>query len=237
MPRTSGRTVVIGLVVALAAALCFGAYYRTRVAATTASLLPAFVEPPAQGRAPDAAALGVRVGASHLPDVQTIAKALQAHCGVGGAKPAPRPAGEIDAIATASWVLVSPGERSPRVVWRCHVRQPPRDRPRPPVGGEILFAFDSPRHPLRHASFSRAHAQEADARSDLDASVRWMRGRFGAADGPAEVPAALPPGPQVWQWRFSDLVLRVSCARVKDLWVLREEVEVPWPVRAGLPPL
>ncbi len=237
MARTSGRAVVVGLVVALAATLGVGGYYRSRVSTTTAALLPAFVEPAAEGRAPDIAALGVRVGASHLPDVQTIAKALQAQCGVGGAKPAPRPAGELDAIATASWVLASPGERSPRVVWRCHVRQPPRDRPRPPTGGELLFAFDSPRHALRHASFARAHEAAADARSDLLASVEWMRARFGALQGPPEVPQALPQEKQVWARSFSDLVVRVSSERVKDRWVIREEVEVPWPVRAGRPPL
>ncbi len=226
---------VIALVTALAATLAVGAYLRSRVAETTQALLPAFLVTPKGPLAPAVSALGVRVGLSHLPDAQNVAKALKAQCGVGGAKPAPRPAGSTDAITTPSWALVSAGERSPRVVWRCHVRSPPGDRVRPPVGGELLFAFDSPTHSLRHASFARVHTDAAAARLDLDGSVQWMRSRFGAPTQPAQVPAALPANRLDWQWRFADLVVQVSSEPGGDRFVVREALEVPWPVRAGIP--
>ncbi|MFO7564199.1 MAG: hypothetical protein R6X02_16250 [Enhygromyxa sp.] len=147
-----------------------------------------------------------------------------------------------DAVTGASILHKrSKKERNPQVRLACELASLTELEPgRPPVSGRALFVFDSPEHPLRHASLRRTYPYAEDqveaAMLDLRESVARFEAihgepssRRGSIPGPGEAPAK--PEPVRVQWRYADLLVEVSATSFGKLISIDERIEVPWPVR------
>ncbi|HEY0715389.1 MAG TPA: hypothetical protein VGF45_22095, partial [Polyangia bacterium] len=148
----------------------------------------------------------------------------------------------VDSVSGASAVnRRSPKEANPQVRLTCDETPVHAllDRARPPGRGRLLLVWDSPRHPLRHASFERTYATTsmATALTDYIATRRALAAVFGPPVSPAAEPEVLPwLSPVETRWVFGDLHVRVTALNYGPRGiVLSEIVEVPWPVRPDAP--
>jgi hypothetical protein len=226
---------------------------------------PVFVDPPPGPRAPSADIFGVRIGASHLADVKrlmttagvacedrsvrTMMGELRAHkreeIRVAEAR------GKPDTVSGAS-ILTRHTARddNPQIRFACAdvASDELPDRTRAPSTGRVLFVFDTKDAPARHASYERNDAAWETAIADFNDTRAALRARFGApADQSSAAAGASPdasavalPLPKysrrVAEWRFSDLLVRVSLSNLGGRgFSVSEVMEVPWPVRANAP--
>lgn|GEM_PF-4118774 len=93
-----------------------------------------------------------------------------------------RAQGNIDALSGATWNRPSPRERNPSIRWNCEkvLTSQWADIPRPTkVWGRLLYVFDSPKHPLRHASF-QYDLHPSKALSAFRSVITHYQTRFGA---------------------------------------------------------
>ncbi|HLT37467.1 MAG TPA: hypothetical protein VK034_14340, partial [Enhygromyxa sp.] len=142
-----------------------------------------------------------------------------------------------DAVSGASILTKrSKKESNPQIRLACELgslTELAADRPRVP--GRALFVFDSPEHPLRHASVRRTYQTAEAAMLDVRESVA----RFEAIHGqPTSHRGTIPlagdapdkPEPIRVQWRYADLLIEVSATSFGKMISVDERVEVPWPV-------
>jgi hypothetical protein len=246
----------LGAAVLLAGGVGFGAY-RARVHAMSRYVPPVFVEPPPGQRAPKVDFLGVRLGATHLADVEKTMGAWHVACADRGmrvlmkelrdAKRAEvaraEAAGTPDAVTGASIVSHhSARDDNPQVRYACNdvASGALLDRPRAASEGRALFVFDAPDSVVRHASYQRHHAAWADAFADFEETKAAFTGRFGegreagnGAHGKTASDAVPKYARRTTEWRYTDLVVRVSVVNLGGRgFSLEETVEVPLPVRA-----
>jgi hypothetical protein len=234
-------------------------YRRMADAAIDARFAPRYTEPPAGARAPRSDAFGARVGHSRIEDVQALAARLQVDCPDTSARALmaqarahrAREAEERkkkglppDAVSGASKRKgPSPMERNPQVRLSCEALPTARlfDRERAPSDGRLLFVFDSPEQPLRHASYQRTLADPALARTELAAAVAATEKRFGS---PTRQPKSLEDPlpwlvPIEYEWSFADLTVRIAALNFGGARgiMLTELIEVPLPIRPDAPAL
>lgn len=248
---------VAGPVLILAAALAGWRVFAERPDGPLPELeteLPEFAEPaPSLPRAPSHSSFGLELGAASLAQVQaelgergidcddTSVRAsmerLRAH-----KREQLRAAEDPDVVSGASILhRRSPKERNPQVRLACRLEALASLEPgRPGVGGRALFIFDSPEHPLRHASLRRSYTQPEAAMLDL----RGTLARFEAIYGPPSSTRGTVPlagdapeklEPIRVEWRYADLLVRVSATNFGRQISIDERVEVPWPIRADAP--
>jgi hypothetical protein len=235
--------------------------YRAQQSQT--DLLPTVRDPDAGPRAPSTTAFGFDVGhdasstvadglaARGLACKDTSVRAMMQQVREHKRREleeVERRGGDVDAVTGASIVgRKSPRERNPQLRLSCEgVTADALGLARPVVAaGRALFVFDSAEHPLRHASFRRSHREADDAVVDLRASIADWRARLGE---PTSQSGSLPDlsvrierlPPLVVEWRYADLVVRISTidfgARgVSQNISVEERVEVPWGIRSDAP--
>ena len=230
--------------------------------------LPAFTDAPAGPRAPDNAALHVRIGESTLDEVKTLTAAFTDGCANKSVRvameaaraakarevEAARAAGKsADAVTGASILMWrSPRETNPQVRWSCEDVDMARigDRPSAPRPAQtdtrLLFVFDSEKLPVRHASLQRTWAKDrtAEAVSDLRTTLADLEARFGPPtqrrgelpDPPAMPDAAVVLTPMqnfLFEWKFTNLQVRLNAVNLPRGLMISEDVDVPLPVRAS----
>lgn len=218
--------------------------------------LPEFVEPSETlPRAPSSQAFGVDIGMidveqldRHLHElgvvcddtgVRAIVERMRANKAAELAQ-----ADDPDAVTGASilWRR-SKRESNPQVRLSCDIASlralDPTRAPTPK--GRALFVFDSPEHPLRHASMRRNHASRGAAVADLQASLAVQRARFGE---PTLTRGVMPEfeeelldrlAPITVQWRYADLLVEVTLHDFGKTISVDERIEVPWPVESDAP--
>ncbi len=254
-----------GLVVLVAIVLVGGWLWskRPRELPPLETELPAFVEPSESlPRAPTSEGLGVAIGIIDVEQLDTHLSALGVACDDTGvraiveqlrAKKAAElaAAADPDAVTGASilWHR-SKKEKNPQVRLSCEVASiqaidPSRESS---PKGRALFVFDSPDHPLRHASFRRNHPSSGEAAPrgraaalrELEAAIAIYRARYGepsstrgALPGPSERLDRLAP--IAVEWRFADLLVEVTLHDFGKYVSVDERVEVPWPVESDAP--
>ncbi|NVB39434.1 hypothetical protein G6O69_16450 [Pseudenhygromyxa sp. WMMC2535] len=217
--------------------------------------LPEFEEPEqALARAPSSAALGARVG---FDDLESLRRALaargldcvdtSARASVARLREHKREqiaaAGDPDAVSGASVVWRrSSRESNPQIRLACTLETLAAldDASRPPVEGRALFVFDSPEHPLRHASLRRSYRQAEAAMLDLRETLARLEATYGepsVRSGELPLPGDAPPRLEAIrvEWRYRDLLVRASATQIGEQVSVDERVEVPWPVRADAP--
>jgi hypothetical protein len=239
------------------AAVAAHALHRMHGRRALVDVLPAFTEAGPGPRAPSTRALGFALGDSGLDGVRARLAAAGLSCPDTSMRALMREARERtrremavrkargedpDAVSGASGVdRPSPKEANPQVRLACAEVAPGAlglpELAAIPVRGRLLLVFDSPRHPLRHASFERSYpaGELAAALADLNDTRRRHAAVFGAPAGAAAGDTRELPwlSPAETAWRFADLHAKVSAID----WgprgiVVSEIVEVPWPVRA-----
>ncbi len=218
--------------------------------------LPAFVEPDATlPRAPTSLGFGIVIGATDVEQLDRRLGELGVVCDDTGVraivqKMRENKATELaastdpDAVTGASimWRR-SKKEKNPQIRLSCQVESiealDPTRKPSPK--GRVLFVFDSPEHPLRHASMRRNHPGRASAVRDLQAAVEIYRAQYGE---PTEIRGVIPEfeeelldrlQPIAVQWRYRDLLVEVTLHDFGKSISVDERVEVPWPVEADAP--
>lgn len=210
--------------------------------------LPEFQAPdPDLPRAPERVAFGVQLGVS-LDDLQVELRSRGVACDDTGVRASIaklrehkrqqlEQAEDPDAVTGASILHKrSKKESNPQIRLACELSSLTElDPARPRVPGRALFVFDSPEHPLRHASVRRTYQTSEAAMLDIRESVA----RFEAIHGPPTsqrgvIPlpgdAPLKPEPIRVQWRYADLLVEVSATSFGKMISIDERVEVPWPV-------
>ena len=225
-----------------------------------ADLEPVVTDPPPGARAPASRMFGVALGQASLTDVQALTERLGATCtdnsmralmaDLRGRMARGDFAGSKlpnDPFHRALFSRIkTKAERNPQVRWSCEgvdlVGVPDVPSIAPP--GRWLFVFDSPRAPLRHASFRRKHAAQADAVADFERAVQAATLAFGP---PTHVEGRLVPGPRGEPtlpiltnvrrvWRFADVHVELTAlARAPDQLDVLQAIEVPVGVRADAP--
>lgn len=218
--------------------------------------LPAFVEPDqALPRAPSNLAFGVAIGAIDVEQLDRRLGELAVACDDTGVRAIVQrlreskaaelaQADDPDAVSGASIVWRrSNKEKNPQVRLSCPVASiqaidPTRE---PSPKGRVLFVFDSPEHPLRHASMRRNHAGRGSAVRDLSKAVAIYRAQFGE---PTHTRGAIPEfeeelldrlEPIAVQWRYADLLVEVTLHDFGKNISVDERIEVPWPVESDAP--
>lgn len=227
------------------------------------TVLQEFQEPGDGPRAPSAEGFGVKVGTTTLEEVNALAAARGWRCEDTSVRALmqkmrenkrkelaeKKAAGEeVDEESGASWLNKrSPKERNPQVRLACADTRADAigDRERPTAQGRLLFVFDSPELPLRHASYRRLHRDHEGARQDFEAALASMKAGYGEpTDSVGEVLAepdedgALFPKlqPIKREWNFSDVQVKVNALNFGKRGVdILESVEVPLPVRPDAP--
>jgi hypothetical protein len=218
--------------------------------------LPEFVEPSQTlPRAPSSQAFGVTVGAIDVEQLDRHLNEFGVICGDTGVRAIVErlraskaaelaQADDPDAVSGASilWRR-SKKESNPQVRLSCEVASiqaiDPTRAPSPK--GRVLFVFDSPEHPLRHASMRRNHAGRGSAVADLQAALAVHRARFGE---PTRTLGTIPEfeeelldrlEPITVEWRYADLLVEVTLHDFGKTISVDERVEVPWPVESDAP--
>lgn len=242
---------VLGLVALGAVGYATRSYLRPRMA----PILPAMTEPPPGPRAPDNRFLGAEIGkttferlsdrAEALGCVDTSARALmlRARAKKKAARAAKIAAGQaVDAVSAASSKKVSPMMRNPQVRLSCeNTEARGLDARDDDVRGRALFVFDSPEHPLRHASFRRLHADAAEGAKDARRLVAGLTERFGPAH--AQTAAWPEPGaafaawtPYTLTWAWADLEVKATVVSYgRRGFSVYEVMQVPLPIRPDAP--
>ena len=234
--------------------------YRRASAEGPATVLPAFVEPGAGPRAPapSSEAFGLRVGRSTVADAEALARSLGLACedtsirALMGrvrrkkAEEALANGEDPDVVSGASWNRPSKRERNPQVRLACEGTRSTslRDWTRPASEGRLLFVFDSPEHPLRHASFQRTHASPEAALDDVRATAARYEALLGAPTaskgGEGAEGEPMPRlAPLVRAWSYADLSVEVEAIHYGGGrgTTVSETVEVPLPIRPDAPAL
>lgn len=261
MSGTRSKRIKLGIVVGVGAlALTLVGTWawskRPRELPPLETVLPEFEQPdPDMARAPSSAAFGVEVGAVTLDALLTELDARGIDCEDTGMRASMKrlreykreqleDADDPDAVSGASILYRrSKKERNPQIRLACEVDSLAAIEPgRPRVAGRALFVFDSPEHPLRHASLRRSYQTSEAAMLDLRESVARYEAIYGepssrrgtiplAGDAPAK-----PEAIRV-QWRYADLLVQVSATSFGKLISIDERVEVPWPIIAPPQPI
>lgn len=246
-----------------AAILCsagFG-YGRYRVYLMNQDVLPEFVEPKTGPRTAVTNFLGVEIGHTSLENLQSdvlvpggwdcsdrSARAMlqearrNKQAEIERVKAA---GGDVDTVSGASLAnRRSPRERNPQVRMSCENTnaQSLPGSGRVESVGRLLYVFDSPNHPVRHASFERVHSEKTTALADFRATIDAVTATYGP---PIATTAPVPKDPDAlpWleplrvSWRWSDLEVSVTLLNFGGPRGIRvgEVAEVPWPVRANAP--
>ncbi|MFV8750748.1 hypothetical protein ACNOYE_09375 [Nannocystaceae bacterium ST9] len=223
--------------------------------------LPEFVEPSETlPRAPTSEGLGVMIGVIDIEQLDRHLSELGVACDDTGVRAIVQnlrdkkkaelaAADDPDAVSGASIVWRrSKKEKNPQVRLSCEVASIQAIDPTrgPSPEGRALFVFDSPDHPLRHASLRRNHpgtgpTTRAAALRDLQAAIAVYRARFGE---PSSTRGALPEfdeelldrlTPIAVQWRYADLLVEVTLTDFGKMVSVDERIEVPWPVESDAP--
>lgn len=242
------------------ACLCGGAFgIWSFLAPDSGLILPAMTEPPPGPKGPDNHLLGVAVGHTSFegvvaymkgrnPDCRdTSARALMKRMRAQKAKAqdlAAPAADEADAVSGASWKKTSPMERNPQVRYACeNTEASTLDGRNLSVKGRALFVFDSPEHPLRHASFRRLHPKAADGIREAQQTLAAFTGLFGVAHAvsrelPKDSAAIETWRPYEYSWLWSDLEAKVTIIDYgKRGFSVYETLQVPLPIRPDAPVL
>lgn len=213
------------------------------------TVLPEFQAPdPELPRAPVREAFGLQLGLS-LDALQAELRSRDVECDDTGVRASIEKlrehkrkqleqAEDPDAVTGASILHKrSKKESNPQIRLACELASIAELEPNHPrVPGRALFVFDSPEHPLRHASLRRTYQTSEAAMLDLRESVA----RFSAIHGePTTLRGTIPrpgdapdkPEPIRVQWRYADLLVEVSSNSFGKMISVDERVEVPWPVR------
>ncbi len=151
-----------------------------------------------------------------------------------------------DAVSSASLNKKSKREKNPQVRFSCPsvTSEELGDRTRPRSRGRLLFVFDSDKHPLRHVSYQRSHANHNAALDDYEDSVKAMKNLYGEPTSTrGEAPkrakdgtATFPPSRSLEQrWDFSDLSIRVTAIHFGRKVTVGERIEVPHGIRPDAP--
>lgn len=218
--------------------------------------LPDFVEPSeALPRAPSSQAFGVAVGVIDVEQLDRHLHELGVVCDDTGVRAIVErmrasktaelaQADDPDAVSGASilWRR-SKKENNPQVRLSCEVASIQAIDPTRGASpkGRALFVFDSPEHPLRHASMRRNHATRGSAVADLQAALAVHRARLGeptlTRGGVPEFEEELLDRlePIAVQWRYADLLVEVTLHDFGKTISVDERVEVPWPVESDAP--
>jgi hypothetical protein len=220
-----------------------------------------FKDPGPGPRAPTTQVFGATIGTSMFPEIEKHVQALGLTCGdtsirammdrrreAERAKIAEAKARGEDAVTAASWLdKRSKREQNPQLRFSCPkvTSDQIKDRPRPPSSGRLLFVFDDPSYPVRHASYQRTHKDHAAALADHDDTLAALTKVYGPPTTPAK--AGLPrlePGGKVefptatnfeTSWEYADLVVRLNVLRYSDLVTVGERIEVPHGLRPDAP--
>lgn len=237
--------------------------YGWRYYAATRTVLPDFTDLPPGPRAPAADGLGAQVGKTRFTEIEalgaqngwsckdTSARALMKIYREQKKKEREEKAarGEVDAVTKASGSgKASAMGQNPQIRWSCEDTTSDRlkDRARPLAKGRLLFIWDSPDHPLRHVSYRRQHADEAQALTDAQQTLAAMTARYGE---PHKILKPLPDGVALgaklfprfdmytYEWSWADVKVTVQVMGMAQGADVYEAVEVPWPVRAEAPAL
>lgn len=250
----SRKRIILALISAITLVGAWGGrYYSARAhrAAEAEDVLPEFKELPPGARAPASAGFGAAVGRTSLEALEARIKERGLDCRDTSARALIREAREkkkaaaatstapVDATTSASSKKSSPMERNPQVRLSCENTEGAAigDRERPASSGRLLYIFDSPKHPLRHASYRRVHKDHALARGDLLDSIAAMKAVYGE---PTATSGALPAEgaqfgkyePYKVEWIWTDVHVTVSALSYGERGVdVYEAIEVPWPVR------
>ncbi|MCK6509463.1 hypothetical protein L6R29_05775 [Myxococcota bacterium] len=154
----------------------------------------AFQEPDLKlPKTPRLRVFGMFVGESSLAEAQAFTQAQRFVCQDNSVRALMRrqraarveklrAQGKIDALSGATWNRPSPRERNPSIRWNCEkvLASQWADLPRPTkVWGRLLYVFDSPQHPLRHASF-QYDLHPSKALSAFRSVVSYYQTRLGA---------------------------------------------------------
>ncbi len=217
-----------------------------------------FRDPDPGPRAPVTTAFGGELGRSTYETIQTLVEAQGFTCkdtsirAMMEAKRAKAKAKQAesgaDAVSSASLNKKSKREKNPQVRFSCPsvTSEQLRDRNRPRSRGRLLFVFDSDKHPLRHVSYQRSHANHTAALDDYEDSVKAMTELYGeptstrgeapkrAKDGTATFP---PSRSLELRWDFSDLSVRVTAIHFGRKVTVGERIEVPHGIRPDAPTL
>jgi hypothetical protein len=223
--------------------------------------LPEFVEPDsALPRAPANLAFGVAIGAIDLEQLDRHLSGLGVVCDDTGVRAIIQrmreskaaelaQADDPDAVSGASIIHTrSKREKNPQVRLSCPVASLQAIDPTRAAtpGGRALFVFDSPEHPLRHASMRRNHpggsaAGRVSALRDLQAAIAVQSERFGE---PTQMRGVVPEfeeelldrlEPISVKWRYADLLVEISLHDFGRHVSVDERIEVPWPVESDAP--
>ena len=220
-----------------------------------------FKDPGPGPRAPHTQVFGAQIGTSMYADVEAHVQKLGLTCGdtsirammdrrreAERAKLAEAAARGEDAVTAASWLdKRSKREANPQLRFSCPKITSDQigDRPRAPSSGRLLFVFDDPKYPLRHASYQRTHKDHAAALADHDDALAALTKLYGAPSKPAK--AGLPTPDRAGKvefpsatnfetaWEYADLVVRLNILRYGDLVTVGERVEVPHGLRPDAP--
>ena len=223
----------------------------------TGPILPAMTEPPEGPRGPDNSALGVKIGLTGFKALQAYVKDRNVDCVDTSAKALMKKmrakkkaereskvaAGQtVDAVSRASGKRKSPMERNPQIRFSCErILASQLDGRDDSVRGRALFVFDSPRHPLRHASFRRLHVDKSKGLQDARRTLANFEARFGQ---PHEVTYALPEdgaSVETWRpyemtWRWADMEAKVTVVDYGPRgFNVFESLQVPLPIRPDAP--
>lgn len=228
-----------------------------------------FKDPGPGPRAPTATAFGATIGTSMHADVEALVQRLGLKCGDTSIRAMmdrrreaerarmeeARARGE-DAVTAASWVNKrSKREANPQLRFSCPKTTSDQlaDRTRPPSSGRLLYVFDDPGLPLRHASYQRTHKDHAAALADFQEALAALTRVYGPPTQPlkGELPTRDKDGKIEFpsaknfeiSWEYADLLVRVNILRYGELVTVGERVEVPHGLRpdaprfaAGMPP-
>lgn len=254
MTAMSGRSkrALVGACVGLLALGLLGGWAwskRARELPPLETTLPEFHDPdPELPRTPSRAAFGLQIGQG-LDALQADLRARGIACDDTGVRASIdklrehkrkelEQAQDPDAVTGASILHKrSKKESNPQIRLACELSSLTElEAERPRVPGRALFVFDSPEHPLRHASLRRTYRTSEAAMLDVRESVARFEAIHGeptsqqgiialAGDAPDK------PEPIRVQWRYADLFVEVSATSFGKLISVDERIEVPWPVR------
>lgn len=217
------------------------------------TVLPEFEAPdPTLPRAPAYAIFGVSIGAVGVEELLADLRARGLDCDDTGIRASIAKlrehkrkqlaeADDPDAVTGASILhRRSKKESNPQIRLACELDSLAKlDPDRPRIAGRGLFVFDSPEHPLRHASLRRTYRTSEAAMLDVRDSVARFVAIYGEPSSqhgiiplPGDAPAK--PEPIRVQWRYADLLVEVSATSFGKMVSVDERVEVPWPVSSRL---
>ncbi|HGG56794.1 MAG TPA: hypothetical protein ENK31_03240 [Nannocystis exedens] len=217
-----------------------------------------FRDPDPGPRAPVTRAFGGELGRSTYETIKAMVEAQGLTCkdtsirAMMEAKRAKAKAEQAkkgtDAVSSASLNKKSKREKNPQVRFSCPsvTSDQLNDRNRPRSRGRLLFVFDSDKHPLRHVSYQRSHANHTAALDDYEDSVKAMTELYGEPTSTRGEPpkrdkdgtATFPPSRSLeLRWDFSDLSIRVTAIHFGRKVTVGERIEVPHGIRPDAPAL